>query len=533
MRPVWRYLAAALVCLPSPASIAQEGRVYQQSSAVRERFGDVSIRMDAPALALGHDLTTHDEMLVHLHRIAARTRHLARGTLGVSQQGREIPSLVFTEEGLSDAAQIRALARPIIWLIGQQHGNEPAGGEAMLALASALADGELEPLLDRITVVIVPRANPDGASAFTRATANGLDPNRDHLLLTLPEVQAIHAKLVELPADIVVDAHEFQAAGPWLAKFQGLQKSDAMLLFATHPAVPQELSRLAQTDYVPTIEAAFRPIGLSWFWYHTAASGDASDKAVSLGGYAPGIARNTFGLDGAVSLLVETRGIGIGLQGYQRRVATHYLAAKAVMERAAAEPSRLRETVAKAREASAAAKDPLIIGYKAETATMTIPLIDPQSATDRAVEVRVTDTRRVLITEKRPRPAGYLIQPEGRAAIEALKLRGTILCALASRPLRAEAFLVNARPGPVDRSTINPERSVRAALETRTVTPEPGAVYVPMSQPAGAIVAAALEPDSPGSYVGAGLLPIAASGEAPIYRVPEGTAAPVEGPCGP
>ena len=53
----------------------------------------------------------------------------------------------------------------MIWLIGQQHGNEPAGGEAMLALAAALSSGELAPLLDRLSVVIVPRSNPDGAAA--------------------------------------------------------------------------------------------------------------------------------------------------------------------------------------------------------------------------------------------------------------------------------------------------------------------------------------------------------------------------------
>jgi hypothetical protein len=47
-----------------------------------------------------------------------------------------------------------------------------------------------------------------------------------------------------------------------------------------------------------------------------------------------------------------------------------------------------------------------------------------------------------------------------------------------------------------------------------------GALFVPMTQPAAGIVAAALEPDSPGSYVGAGLIPMADDEtEAPVYRV--------------
>ena len=301
----------------SGAALAQSGP-YQQSPAVLARYPDVPVALEAPGLAPGRTrFTTHEEMLAHLDRVKARAPWVVRATLGRSQQDREIPSLVFTREGLADPAAIRALGRPIVWLIGQQHGNEPAGGEAMLPLAAALADGELKPLLDRVTVVIVPRANPDGAEAFTRTTANGLDANRDHLLLTLPEVRAIHAKMAELPPDIVVDAHEYQVAGTWLAKFGGLQKADAMLLYATHPAVPKEVAGLAETAYIPAIEAAFRPHGLTWFWYHTATSANPQDRTVSLGGNAPGISRNNFGLNGAVSFLVETRGIGVGLQGFR------------------------------------------------------------------------------------------------------------------------------------------------------------------------------------------------------------------------
>jgi murein tripeptide amidase MpaA len=67
-------------------------------------------------------------------------------------------------------------------ILGQQHGNEPAGGEAALALTEQLPKHELD-LLAQVNVLVMPRANPDGAQNFVRATANGLDVNRDHLLL--------------------------------------------------------------------------------------------------------------------------------------------------------------------------------------------------------------------------------------------------------------------------------------------------------------------------------------------------------------
>jgi len=264
---------------------------YRQSAAVLARYPDVPIVLDTPALAPGRSaFTSQAEMEAYLAALKARVPGLVLGSLGRSAQGRDIPYLIFTKEGVTDPAAVVALGRPILWFIGFQHGNEPAGGEAMLALAARLADGKLAPYLDRVTVVVVPRANPDGAAAFTRTTGSGADLNRDHLLLTLPESTALHAKFVALPPDVVVDAHEFSVANRWLQKFAVLEASDAMLLYATHPMVHPALTALADGLFKPALEAAWQAHGLTSFWYHTT-SYRPDDKLVSMGGNAPGIAR--------------------------------------------------------------------------------------------------------------------------------------------------------------------------------------------------------------------------------------------------
>src|SRR2546423_946047 len=102
---------------------------------------------------------------------------------------------------------------------------------------------------------------------------------------------------------------------------------------------------MARGLYRPALEAAIRKQGLSSSDYVTTDPAVA-DKRVSLGGTAPGIARNTFGLRGAVSYLIETRGVGIGLQSYQRRVSTHYLLGKAGVEGSAAHPQVLLRRLA-------------------------------------------------------------------------------------------------------------------------------------------------------------------------------------------
>jgi hypothetical protein len=320
-------------------------------------------------------------------------------------------------------------------------------------------------------------------------------------------------------------------AGNWLAKFGGLQKTDAMLFYATHPAVPRALADYALTRFIPAIEAAFEPVGLEWSLYHTATTQDPTDRTVSLGGNAPGISRNLFGLTGALSFLVETRGVGVGRQGWQRRVATHYLAAKAVLEETARESERVRRTVAEARGAIARTQDPIILGHTAEALRTTIRLVDPQTAAERQAQVDILDTRSVRLTETRPRPAGYLVEPAGRAAVDALRTRGVTICFIEARPTEAEAFLVEAQTGQVDRESMDPGQAVKVRIERRMVSLSAGAVFVPMRQPAAAVISATLEPDSPGSHVGVGLVPVGPSGEAPIYRVPVGVDLPVDRTC--
>ena len=495
----------------------QANTPYRQPPAVLARLSDVPIALDAPGLAPGRTtFTSQEEMLAHLAATKGRVPGVFLGSLGRTAQDRDIPWLIFTAEGLQDPAAVARLNRPVVWLVGQQHGNEPAGGEAMLALVSALADGALAPLLDRVTVVVVPRVNPDGAAAFQRRNGLDYDLNRDHLLAAQPETQAVQRAMVILPPDAVVDAHEYGATGP-LRRFNRLAAADQTILDATHPGVPARSTALARDAYLPAMEARLAAAGLSSAVY---LSGMPQTGPIPTGGTAPGISRNYYGLTGAVSFLLESRSAG-ERDAFQRRVASHYLAAAAVVETAAHDGRRLRRAVAQARRDLARARGPIPVAYEPTVLPGVLHLLDRETGEPSHVDIELRDSRRLQVTETRLRPRGYLLAPEAQSAIDALRLKGVKLCEAAPQSVAVQAFDVT-RIQPITRATREAStlsEALEVRLEARDVTVGDDWVWVPMNQPTAAIIAASLEPDSVGSQVHVGLVPVAEDRIAPIYRV--------------
>jgi hypothetical protein len=83
--------------------------------------------------------------------------------------------------------------RVLFW--SQMHGDESTATMALADLTRFFAEGGDDPLrrliAERLTVVMVPMLNPDGAERFQRRNAVGVDVNRDGRRLVTPEAQAL------------------------------------------------------------------------------------------------------------------------------------------------------------------------------------------------------------------------------------------------------------------------------------------------------------------------------------------------------
>lgn len=486
---------------PAQPSLAVPGASQTaEASAVAAHFPDPMVRYRTPGLAEGRRaFTTNAELGDWLGAIAARRQAVGTRTellrLGPSQQGEPILALVITRASGTSPDDLDASGRPTVLIVAQQHGDEPAGAEALLVLSQELSGGLLEPLLDRINVVLVPRANPDGADMGTLETAAGVDMAHDHLKLSTPEARALAVLARDYRPILVLDAREFEAAGALREQFGAVQSNDALLQYATTANVPEFLSKAAREWYYEPIAASLRTERLRSDWYFEPIA-PAEANRIAAGSVLPDTLRNASGLKNAVGFVVSSRGVGLGHEHIQRRVHTHVTAIASALRSTAERTSSLEQVRSfVARDTSAlACRNSVVVQATLTPAQRDIALLDVQTGAERSQHVQWESPLKLRATLSRPRPCGYWLAARADIVVDRLKLLGVQVLRVAEPgSMLADSY---------DRTGATaPGQTALVRLRRNAIDAPAGSFYVPLNQPLANLVVAALEPDSPAGYV--------------------------------
>ncbi len=484
------------------------------STAVAARFPDPAVRYATPGLAEGRaEFSSNAEVHAWLQDLAAAGAGAVRAGLvpiGHSQAGEQLEALVITQSANTEPTTLVADGRPTVLLVGGQHGDEPASAEALLVVAREATKGLLAPLLARINIIVVPRANPDGAAAATRLTAAGIDMNRDHLLLRTPEARALAQLERNYRPMVVVDAHEYAPAGRFLEKFNAIERADGLLQYATTPNVPPFVTKAAEEWFRRPLAAALDRQALSSDWYHTTTA-DTGDLRVSMGGVLPDNGRNVDGLKNAVSLLVASRGAGLGRLHIQRRVHTQVTAATSVLQSTAARADDLKQLRSFVdRDVSAlACREDAVIEAAPTAGRHALRVLDPVTGADRSIDVDWNSSLQLRTLKTRRRPCGYWLDASAGTAVDRLRAEGVQVLRLAEsgsilmdsyrETSRAEGARNDVRGAIADGSSGDAVK-VEVSLNRSLVDVPQGSYYVPLGQPLGNLVTAALEPDTQSSF---------------------------------
>ncbi len=95
----------------------------------------------------------------------------------------------------------------------QMHGNESTTTKALfdllkMMLQKEVLQEEIKAFLGNYTFVFVPILNPDGALAYTRENANGIDLNRDAMALSQLESRVLSELIDEVQPDFCLNLHD-------------------------------------------------------------------------------------------------------------------------------------------------------------------------------------------------------------------------------------------------------------------------------------------------------------------------------------
>ena len=263
---------------------------------------DVS-RLQTPLEKSGYTrITSASEVSSFLKTIEKVELRARRATIGVSTGGKPLDAL-FVSEALNALAGGGAPGRRLrVMVVGSVHGNEPAGGEAILMLARDLVHASPRGLLGLMEFILVPVGNPDGRDSGMR-----VNPGTINLAaLKSPENRALVDIIVRWQPDVFIDLHEATSYKPETLARQGyLTDFEVQIEIANNPNVDAAIRALSAEQLRPAILSRLRQDGLSANVY----IGEIRDigQSIAHGNLTVRNLRNRAAMSGAFSLLVETR----------------------------------------------------------------------------------------------------------------------------------------------------------------------------------------------------------------------------------
>lgn len=366
-------------------------------------------------------VTSYPAMTAYLEELDGKSPVVAVQPIGASSSGRAIPAIFFSSGAFGAARD----TKPVVMVLCQQHGDEPSGKEAALILARTLLEGDA-PLLQRMDLIVIPMANPDGAEAGTRRNGRGRDLNRNHTILTEPEVTAVHEVFRKWMPEVTLDVHEYSALSEEWLESRVMKNADEMLDTTSNLNISGKLRTFGEAVVLPEVGKKVTEDGFTFSRYIVGSPARGRRIRHSTTDINDG--RQSFGIYNTLSFILEGRKWVEGSRELERRTKGQLAAIRAFLGVVAGRSAEILSLVREERAQLLEGSDPdrrafIQMDYCPDPSRLTfsLPIVDLQSG---LAGIRAMGNYEPLVKVKKSvaEPLAYLIPGGETAIIDLLKL---------------------------------------------------------------------------------------------------------------
>lgn len=500
----------------------------------------MSSQSNAPqtrAEATGYlETSRHADVMRFIADLAARgDPRLVVRSFGASPEGRDMPLLILSAQGLQTPEQARHAELPVVLVLNGIHAGEVEGKEASLMLARDLLGGPLGALLEHMVLLIVPLFNPDGndridpanrrldlahfegqlgpdSGVGTRVNASGINLNRDYLRQEAAEMRLLQANVCRAwQPHLTIDCHATNGSVHRFALTydiphtveSGRREPIAFMRDQLLPPVTQRLKARTGLDtfYYGNFVADEGGQGEGWLTYT----------------HHPRFGSNYRGLTNRLDLLLET----YAYISFQERVFTTYEFVRETLGFVAERGREIMEVV----ETSQTPPERIAVRYNLEAFDAPVEILTrtPRTLDGQPASVTIPYYGRFVGAEVVERPWAYAVPA---VVADHLRLHGLAVEPIAqARPAAVEVAQVEQIASAGSRRILEAsggERTVAARYRAESRTLPAGMALVHTAQPLGAIAVYLCEAMSDDGLVACGIIPEPAPGaEFPVWRVIE------------
>jgi hypothetical protein len=437
------------------------------------------------------ELTSHVQLMAYLEQLVESSDKVRMQTIGTSVSGRPIPALFFSND---EVFASRRASKPVVLINCQQHGNEPSGKEAALIVARRLL-GEDAGLLENLDLVLVPQVNPDGSELGQRRNAADMDLNRNHVILSEPESNALHQLFLDWMPEITLDVHEYNAVLPRWIEEGYIKDADEMLGGGTNLNIDAEILRFTREVFIPETGRGIEDDG---FRFHRYIVGEPfEDKVVRYSTTAINDGRQSMGIYNTLSFILEGKRYGNLTNEIERRTRGQVSALVNFLETANRHAGEALSIVRTARAAMAEQAQSFIqMDYypvEGET-TLDFPVFDLNSWSHTSRDLPFFKSQ-VRVKKSVLKPAAYAI-PSGETRLIGLlqRHRFALQVVKGDQAAQTETYFIKHVTDAVEEE--KPTLSIDLEKTVHSETLAAGTILVPVQGPAANLIPLVLEPES-------------------------------------